>query len=72
VYGGQGLDGGRLADTWSLADDGSFTQILAGMDAPPARSGAELIADPARGRLLLFGGWDGSRALGDVWELVLP
>jgi len=71
VFGGQGLDGGYLADTWWLADDGSAQPMDAGRDAPPARSGADLIADTARGRLLLFGGRDDQAAFGDLWRLVL-
>lgn len=37
---------------------------------PPApRSDATLVADPARGRLLLFGGMDRDGGLGDLWAL---
>ncbi|MBU1948330.1 MAG: fibronectin type III domain-containing protein [Candidatus Eisenbacteria bacterium] len=36
-------------------------------DTPEAREGALMMLDPARARLVLFGGWDGSNALGDVW-----
>lgn len=71
VFGGQGLDSGYLADAWWLADDGSARPIDTGSDAPPARSGAELIADGARGRLLLFGGRDDQAVFGDLWRLFL-
>jgi hypothetical protein len=36
---------------------------------PATRSGATLIDDPTRGRLLLFGGVNGDGALDDLWEL---
>jgi hypothetical protein len=69
VFGGQDLDGDYLADTWLLADDAAALPLDAGGDAPAPRSGSELIADTARGRLLLFGGRDGEAAFGDLWEL---
>ncbi|MBA2489711.1 MAG: hypothetical protein H0V36_10430 [Chloroflexi bacterium] len=37
---------------------------------PPApRSNATLVADPARGRLLLYGGMEGDQGLRDLWAL---
>ena len=39
--------------------------------APPARSGAEMVLDPARHRVLLFGGKNDSGPLADQWELNL-
>lgn len=70
IFGGQGADGSYLADTWLISDDGVATLLSTG-SGPPPRSGAELIADPARGRLLLFGGKNESGALSDLWELGL-
>jgi hypothetical protein len=72
MFGGQGLDGGYLADTWWLADDGDALPLETGRTAPSARSGSEMIVDSARGRLLLFGGRDGQAAFGDLWQLILP
>lgn len=72
VFGGQALDGSRLSDTWLLSDDGSAEAVTVSGGSPAARSGAEMIADPARGRILLFGGRDGERAMNDLWELALP
>jgi len=73
VLGGQGLDGGYLADGWWLDDaDGAATPLAAGGAAPPGRAGAELVADPLRGRMLLFGGRSGPTTFGDVWQLNLP
>ena len=39
---------------------------------PPGRGGAMLIDDPARGRVILFGGKTADGALADHWELSLP
>ena len=71
VFGGQGLDGGFLADTWLLADDGTARQLSPAGSAPPGRSGGELIADATGGRVLLFGGRDADGAMADLWELDL-
>src|SRR5262245_42171640 len=59
-----------LGDAVLRQDDGSAGRRRAG-DGPAPRAGAELIADPARGRLLLFGGRDADGALRDLWELRL-
>jgi len=73
LVGGQGLDGEFLADAWWLDDaDGAATPLAATGVAPPGRAGAELVADPARGRMLLFGGRSTASALGDLWQLTLP
>ena len=71
VFGGGALNGGFLSDTWLLQDDGTAVRLRTGA-GPAARAGAELIADPARGRLLLFGGRDADGAVRDLWELRLP
>jgi hypothetical protein len=71
VFGGGSLSGGYLDDTWLLGDDRRAVR-LAGNGQPPARSGAELIADPTRGRLLLFGGRDADGVMDDLWELTPP
>ncbi|HET7520419.1 MAG TPA: kelch repeat-containing protein [Candidatus Limnocylindria bacterium] len=70
IFGGGTLDGGYLADTWLLDDAGAATRLRAD-PAPAARSGAELIADPQRHRLLLLGGRDADGAMADLWELAL-
>jgi hypothetical protein len=71
VFGGGASNGGFLDDTWLLQDDGTAVRLRTGA-GPAARAGAELIADPARGRLLLFGGRDADGAMRDTWELRLP
>jgi hypothetical protein len=72
LFGGQGLDGSYLADTWWLADAGGADQLAVSAPTPAARSGAELIADAAHGRLVLVGGRDGTAAFDDLWQLVAP
>jgi len=70
IFGGQALDGTYLADAWLLGDDGSHAPVPGA--GPSPRSGAELVADPERGRVLLFGGKAGASVFGDLWELTLP
>jgi Galactose oxidase, central domain len=70
VFGGQALDGSRLGDAWLLADGASDAIPLEiGDGGPPGRSGAELVVDAGRDRLLLFGGLGTDGALADTWEL---
>ena len=70
VVGGQSVDGGFLSDAWLLFDGSTEARELSISGAtPPGRAGAELIADPARDRLLLFGGRNGDGAFADLWEL---
>ncbi len=72
VFGGQGLDGGYLADTWWLNDaDGAAAPLVVSGPGPGGRAGAELIADPARGRMLLFGGRSGPIAFDELWQLTI-
>ena len=56
IFGGQALDGGYLADLWLIADDDDAVPLEPAGPAPAGRAGAELVADPVRGRALLFGG----------------
>lgn len=70
AFGGQAIDGSRLDDGWLLVDgqDDAIPLEIAGA-APPGRSGAELVVDADRGRLLLFGGLGADSALADTWQL---
>lgn len=70
VFGGQTLDGTYLADTWALNDRGTHSQLP--FMGPSPRSGAELVADSERGRVLMFGGKAGASVFGDLWELTFP
>lgn len=70
VFGGGSVDGGYLGDAWLIeASSLEISQFDQGEVAPSARSGATLITDRARGRVLLFGGVNSDGALGDLWEL---
>jgi hypothetical protein len=70
VFGGQGLDAGRLGDAWLLRDgDVDATPVAAEGDGPPGRSGAEMVVDDTRERVLLFGGLGEGGVLADVWQL---
>lgn len=70
VVGGQAVDGGFLSDAWLLFDGTAEARELPISGAAPAgRAGAELIADPDRDRLLLFGGRNADGGLADLWEL---
>jgi len=61
VFGGEAMRGGNLLDpqsvlvneTWRW--DGHWTQLHP-LDAPSPRTGALMVADPAHGQVLLFGG----------------
>ena len=72
IFGGQGRSGDDRNDLWFLPDDGAPARIQLDGALPPAREGADLIADTARGRLLLFGGHNGDGDLMDLWQLVPP
>jgi hypothetical protein len=68
LFGGDGGD--LLNDMWRFADDQwdeLCTDDSCG-ELPTARSGLALSYDQARGKLVLFGGFDGDAALQDTWE----
>ena len=72
VFGGGAQDGALLDDLW-LLDLATLEWSAAqpGGTPPAARSGSTLIADPVRGRLLLFGGKTVGGETGDLWRLEL-
>jgi hypothetical protein len=69
VFGGQALDQEYLGDLWLLADDATDAMRLEVEPGPSPRSGAEMILDEERSRVLLFGGRDATTAHADVWQL---
>ena len=72
VFGGQAIDTGFLGDLWLLADgsmDAEQVEPVGDRPQPVGRAGAELIADPERGRVILFGGRTADGALSDLWAL---
>jgi hypothetical protein len=69
IFGGMALDGGFHADAWLLADAGGATELAPSGDAPAGRSGASLVRDAARDRVLLFGGRTSDGASDETWAL---
>ena len=70
VFGGGSLEGGHLDDAWVIDPLSLGLSRLDLVGSPPtARSGATLIHDSARQRMLLFGGQNDGGLLGDLWEL---
>ncbi|MGI8829631.1 MAG: Kelch repeat-containing protein [Candidatus Limnocylindria bacterium] len=70
IFGGQALDSSFLNDAWLLSDgeaDAVPIEIKGAM--PPGRAGAEIVADAARNRVVLFGGRDADGGLADTWAL---
>jgi hypothetical protein len=71
LFGGSDERDRPLADLWQW-DLGTlaWTRIVAeGESGPGARSSAAIVADAARGRLLLFGGEGREGRLADLWAL---
>lgn len=71
VFGGS-HNGTRLNDTWALtlSDPPTWTQLPLQDPLPSARYHHEAVYDQRGGRMIVFGGWDGSH-LSDVWALTL-
>ncbi|HET9851058.1 MAG TPA: kelch repeat-containing protein [Candidatus Limnocylindrales bacterium] len=70
AFGGRDIDRQPLGDTWLLPDPGGapISRLDVDGEAPDDRSGAALVYDEARDRMLLFGGI-GDEAFDDLWEL---
>ena len=69
VVGGRGTDRRPLDDTWILVDGAAgFERLQTPGDGPSARSGAALVHDAPRDRMLLFGGI-GEDETADLWVL---
>jgi hypothetical protein len=72
VFGGSSNEQQMLDDLWRLdLTDLTWTQPELDGASPEGRAGATLLTDPARSRLLLFGGTTGEEELGDLWQLAL-
>ncbi|MBN1320799.1 MAG: hypothetical protein JXA87_08160 [Thermoleophilia bacterium] len=57
-----------LGDTWSCDLTAmKWTEQRFGGEAPPGRVYASMVFDPASGKAVLFGGWDGTRLFNDTW-----
>jgi hypothetical protein len=70
VFGGQNL--GSLNDLWSLdLSVPSWAALIPAGAPPPPRFGHAAVFDRVRRRMIVFGGFDGSSYLNDVWVLSL-
>ena len=71
VFGGMGLDMAFRDDLWAIGDDDPEAVMLVPEgSAPEPRAGAALVTDPARDRVLLFGGRATEGAIADTWSLI--
>jgi hypothetical protein len=66
LFGGTGASGLAIADTWAW-DGMQWAEQIASTDVPTARARHAMAYDPARGRVVLFGGL-GVAPLADTWE----
>jgi hypothetical protein len=74
VHAGQrGADFGLLNDAWALTLSGvpMWSPLSPAGPAPSPRYDQSAVYDPARDRILVFGGYDGQARLNDVWSLSL-
>lgn len=73
VFGGfsdnSGAPGESFNDLWCF-DVGAqrWTMLPARGDVPSPRGRCAMVADPVRGGVLLFGGWDRTNSFGDLFE----
>ena len=68
-----GTDGADHDDLWMLALSGGpvWTRLTPSGASPSARHGHTAVFDSLHDRVIVFGGWNGSRYENDVWELSL-
>ncbi len=67
-----GYDGTSYrSDVWALSLSGtpSWTELVPNGTPPAPRTGHSAVYDPFRDRMVVFGGYDGSTSLADVWVL---
>ena len=67
LFGGADEQAGHLGDTWEW-DGTDWSGIATGSASPPARSFHAMAYDSKRSRVVVFGGFGDSGALGDTWE----
>ncbi len=67
LFGGIDVDGARMNDTWELDGTEWSEYALPDGSGRPIRDTA-MAYDAARGRLVLFGGHDGTSTLNSTWE----
>ena len=73
VFGGSPGLSGFLNETWalSLGATPTWTAVTSIGSVPSARNAMSAVYDPSLNRMLVFGGWNGSAYLNDVWALSL-
>lgn len=67
LFGGRGA-AGRLSDVWEWDGTSWTDRTPPTVYVPAARTGASLIYDPARRRVVVFGGQSDTASLNDSWE----
>lgn len=67
MFGGTDDSTGPRNDWW-LWNGAAWTSALAPGPRPSPRFGHCMVFDPARNRVVLFGGFDGNSPFGDTWE----
>ena len=72
MFGGYDANG-KFGDTWaySLATN-TWTDLSPAGDVPSGRDRHSMVYDPATGKMILFGGWDGDYELDDTWAYDPP
>lgn len=73
VVGGRDIDRKPLGDTWFVPkfNSGAFNRLQTQEGLPP-RSGAAMVYDHERDRMVLFGGIGDAAAFDDLWALEFP
>ncbi len=67
VFGGEGLDGKLLNDTWIYTRQGQLVHLAPQAAGPVPRKRAAMVYNPLSGQVVLHGGNDGTRTLDDFW-----
>jgi N-acetylneuraminic acid mutarotase len=73
LFGGYSIAERHVSETWTLdlASAPSWRRLEFNTTTPAARRGHTLVYDTRRDRMILFGGYDDSRFMNDIWELRL-
>ena len=74
IFAGRVSDSTLMNDLWELSlasETPTWRLVPYSGQAPPERSDHAAVFDPEGDRMLVFGGFDGRRPLGDTWEIAL-
>ncbi len=78
VFGGDPGTGKPLGDVWMMAADANSGQPWIPLTPtgpsgfPSPRSGHSAVFDSTAGKMLVFGGSDGTQPLNELWSLIIP